>query len=192
MYSTKHCNNLHYCGKVHKGICTQWFAPSLYTSRWHDPEQGSCLLVPAAAVSTRVNSPLALPAAVWHVVERRVHAVSVERDVALVAQDEATFVVLLAAALAHGAVQAAEAALQHHLVHLPAAAHRSPAAARPHRRASHRGTRDSVCAAPAAHRTRQRRFYVWIVEICTRGRLKMCYSKHECLKDIETFHNHRN
>ncbi len=62
--------------------------------------------------------PLALPGALGDVVERRVEAVDVVGDVALVAQDEARLVVRLAAALAHRAVQAPPPLVQDHLVDL--------------------------------------------------------------------------
>lgn len=58
------------------------------------------------------GAPLALPVPVGHVLQRRVHAVDVEGNVAVVAQNEAPLVVALAAAFAHGAVQAPPSFLQ--------------------------------------------------------------------------------
>lgn len=66
----------------------------------------------AGAAQLARGAPLALPVAVRDVVEGRVHAVDVEGDVALVAEDEARLVVALAAALADGTVQAAPAFLE--------------------------------------------------------------------------------
>ena len=48
----------------------------------------------------------------------RVSAVDVVRDVAVIAEDQVGLVVLLAAALAHGSVQASPALLEDHLGHL--------------------------------------------------------------------------
>ena len=59
-----------------------------------------------------------LPVALRHVIERRVHAVNVVRDVALVAQQETRLVVALTASFAHGAVQTPPALLQDHFRHL--------------------------------------------------------------------------
>lgn len=58
------------------------------------------------------GAPLALPVALRHVVQRRLHAVNVVRDVALVAQEQTGLVVTLATPFAHGTVQAAPALLQ--------------------------------------------------------------------------------
>ena len=60
------------------------------------------------------GAPLALPVALRHVIQRRIHAVDVVRDVALVAEQEAGLVVALTAALADGAVQTAPSLLQDH------------------------------------------------------------------------------
>lgn len=58
----------------------------------------------AGAAELACGAPLALPVAVRDVVERWVHAVDVEGDVALVAENEARLVVALAATLADRAV----------------------------------------------------------------------------------------
>ena len=64
------------------------------------------------------HAPFALPIAFGHLVKRRIEAVDVVADVAVVAQKQATLVGRLAAALAHRAVQAAPALLQHDIAHL--------------------------------------------------------------------------
>jgi len=64
------------------------------------------------------DTPLALPGALRYFVQRRIEAIDVEADVALVAQDQPTLVVRFAATLAHRAVQAAPAFLQHRLRYL--------------------------------------------------------------------------
>lgn len=64
------------------------------------------------AAQLACSAPLALPVAVRHVVKRRIHAVDVEGNVALVAEDQARLVVALAAALADSAIQTAPAFLE--------------------------------------------------------------------------------
>lgn len=73
--------------------------------------------VVAAALGAH-GAPLALPVALGHLLQRRVDAVNVVRDVALVAEDELVLVVRLAAAFAEGAVQAAPPLLQDHFRYL--------------------------------------------------------------------------
>ena len=60
---------------------------------------------------------MASPAALGHVRQRRRQTVDVVADVAVVAEEQAALVSRLAAALAHRAVQAAPALLQHHAAH---------------------------------------------------------------------------
>lgn len=64
------------------------------------------------------DAPLALPRARRHILQRRVEAVGVVADVAVVAQQQPTLIGRLAAALADGALQAPPALLQHDLRHL--------------------------------------------------------------------------
>lgn len=84
------------------------------------PAEGAVGLVSPVDVEARLvraanladGAPLALPIALRHVVQRRIHAVNVVGDVALVAQEETGLVMTLATPFTHRTVQAAPALLQ--------------------------------------------------------------------------------
>lgn len=70
------------------------------------------------AAAHALGAPFALPVALGHLVERRIETIDVVADVAVVAQQQATFVRRLAAALAHRAVQTSPATLHDYVAHL--------------------------------------------------------------------------
>lgn len=71
----------------------------------------------AGTTGLALGAPLALPIALWHVVERRVHAINVVADVTVVTEYEPTFIVALTATLADRAVETTPAFLQYHFGH---------------------------------------------------------------------------
>lgn len=70
------------------------------------------------AASGAFHAPFAFPVAFGHVIQRRIETVDVVADVAVVAQEQASFVGCLAAALAHRAVQTSPASFVHYVCHL--------------------------------------------------------------------------